>query len=81
MSPRVLTVEYKDNYTLLIKFTNNELKQFDLKAYINYPVYEELKDEKFCKKVKAVDGIVQWNNSIDLDPDLVYLQSDTVLLK
>ena len=80
MNPRVLTVEYKDNYTLLLKFTNNELKQFDLKAYLHYPVYEELKDEKFCKKVKAVDGIVQWNNSIDLDPDLVYLQSDTVLL-
>ena len=80
MNPRVLTVEYKDNYTLLLKFTNNELKQFDLKAYLHYPAYEELKDEKFCKKVKAVDGIVQWNNSIDLDPDLVYLQSDTVLL-
>jgi len=81
MNPRVLTVEYKENYTLLIKFTNNELKQFDLKAYLHYPVYEELKDEKFCKKVTAIDGIVQWNNSIDLDPDLVCLKSDTVVLK
>ena len=77
MNPRVLTVEYKENYTLLIKFTNNELKQFDLKAFLHYPVYEELKDEKFCKKVTVVDGIIQWNNSIDLDPDLVYLQSNT----
>jgi len=34
-----------------------------------------------CKKVTAIDGIVQWNNSIDLDPDLVYLKSDTVVLK
>ncbi len=81
MNPRVLTVEYKENYTLLLKFTNNELKQFDLKAYLHYPVYEELKDEKFCKKVTAVDGIVQWNNTIDLDPDLIYLQSDAVPLK
>ena len=77
MNPRVLTVEYKENYTLLIKITNNELKQFDLKAFLHYPVYEELKDEKFCKKVTVVDGIIQWNNSIDLDPDLVYLQSNT----
>ena len=81
MNPRVLTLEYKENCTLLIKFTNNELKQFDLKAYLHYPVYEELKDEKFCKKVTAIDGIVQWNNSIDLDPDLVYLKSDTFVLK
>lgn len=50
MNPRVLTVEYKGEYQLLLKFTNQEIKQFDFSAYLNYPVYEPLKDEAFCKK-------------------------------
>ncbi len=78
MSPRVLSVEYKGNYQLLIMFTNKEVKQFDLTAYLNYPVYEPLKDESFCKKVKATDGILQWNEYIDFDPDTLYLDSKPV---
>jgi len=78
MNPRVLTVEYKGGYKLLITFTNKEIKQFDFSAYINYPVYEPLKDEAFCKKVKAIDGIIQWNEDIDFSPDTVYLQSKPV---
>ena len=79
MNPRVLTVEYKDDYKLLLTFTNKEVKLFDLLAYLNYPVYEPLKDEAFCKKVKAIDGIIQWNDYIDFSPDTVYLESKLVL--
>jgi hypothetical protein len=80
MSPRVLKVEYKKNYQLLLTFTNKEVKQFDLSTYLNYPVYEPLKDEAFCKKVKATDGIIQWNEYIDFDPDVLYLESKPVYL-
>ena len=79
MNPRVLTVEYKDDYKLLLTFTNKEVKLFDLLAYLNYPVYEPLKDEVFCKQVKAIDGVIQWNDYIDFSPDTVYLESKPVL--
>ncbi len=79
MNPRVLTVEYKADYKLLLTFTNKEVKLFDLLAYLNYPVYEPLKDEAFCKKVKAIDGVIQWNDYIDFSPDTVYLESKPVL--
>ena len=78
MNPRVLTVEYKGKNQLLVTFTNREVKQFDLNDYLKYPVYEPLKDEAFCKKVKAINGIIQWNDVIDLDPDIVYLESKPV---
>lgn len=78
MNPGVLMVEYKEGYKLLLTFTNKEIKQFDFSAYLNYPVYETLKDEAFCKKVKAIDGIIQWNDFIDFSPDIVYLESKPI---
>jgi len=75
MNPRVLKVEYQDDYKLRLTFTNKEVRQFDLSAYLNYPVYQPLKDKSFCKKVKAADGIIQWNEYIDFDPDTLYLES------
>ena len=78
MNPRVLTVEYKGDYQLLLTFTNKEVKQFDLSTYLNYPIYEPLKDEAFCKKVKADDGIIVWDEYIDFDPDMLYMESKPV---
>ena len=78
MNPRVLAVEYKGNHKLLIQFTNKEIKQFDFRPYINYPVYTPLKDETFCKKVKAIDRVVQWNDEIDFSPDTIYLNRKPV---
>jgi len=75
MNPRVETVEYKGNYRLQLTFTNGEVKVFDLKNYLHYPVYEPLKDESFCRQAKVIDGIVTWNHEIDLDPDIAYLES------
>ncbi|MGF7080088.1 DUF2442 domain-containing protein [Mucilaginibacter sp. UYCu711] len=75
MNPRVLTAKYTGNHQLLLTFKNGEVKQFDFSAYLNYPVYEPLNNENFCKKVKAIDGIVQWDGDVDFDPDTLYLES------
>jgi len=78
MNPRAIEVKYLGDYQLLITFTKKEVKQFDLKSYLHFPVYEPPKDESFCKRVKAVDGILLWNEYIDLDPDTVYLEGKTI---
>jgi hypothetical protein len=75
MNPRVSTAEYNGNHQLLLTFTNDEVGQFDFSAYLNYPIYEPLRDETFCKNVKVIDGIVQWDEYIDFDPDTLYLES------
>jgi len=71
-------VEYKGNHQLLITFTNKEVKQFDLNGYLDYPVYEPLKDEAFCKNVIVSDGVIVWDEDIDFDPDTLYLESKSL---
>ena len=78
MNPRVIAAEYKGHYQLMLTFSNKEVRQFDISAYLDYPVYQPLKDEAFCQKVKTSNGIVRWNDSIDFDPDTVYLESKPV---
>ena len=75
MNPKVKTVEYKSPYKLILLFTNGELKEFDISTYLSYPVFENLKDESFCSKVKVFNGTAAWNDEIDFDPDTLYLES------
>jgi hypothetical protein len=51
------------------------MKVFDLKPYLEYPIYQKLKNEHFCSKAIVQLGIVVWNEEIDLDPDTLYLDS------
>jgi hypothetical protein len=80
MNPRVKEVEYKSKYKLILTFENDEIKEFDFSLYLNYPIYENLRDESFCKKLKVFNGTVIWDNEIDFDPDTLYLESKTFTL-
>lgn len=75
MNPRAKNILYKSPYNLIVTFTNGEVKIFDLQPYLNYPVYEELKNESYCSKATVENGTVVWNDEIDIDPDRLYLES------
>lgn len=75
MNPRVKQAEYKSKYKLLLIFENNEAKEFDFSAYLNYPIYKPLVDESFCATVTVYNGTVVWNDDIDFDPDRLYMES------
>ena len=75
MNPRVKYIKYQNNYKFEITFLNNEVKLFDISPYLNYPIYEELKDENFCKKATVFSGTRWWNEIIDFAPDRLYLES------
>ena len=77
MNPRVKNVKFKPPHNLVITFSNDEIKIFNLIHYLQYPVYERLRDPIFCKKVKAYMGTVAWDEKIDFDPDTLYLESET----
>ncbi len=80
MNPRVTIVKYENPYKLLLTFTNKEIKKFDFTKYLNYPVYEVLKDEGYCKKAKVFNGTVVWDDSVDFDPDTLYIESKPVAI-
>lgn len=79
MNPKAKNIIYKSPYNLIVTFANGEVKIFDLKPYLKYPVYQELKNESFCSKAKVQNGIVVWNDEIDLDPDRLYLESTNTM--
>lgn len=78
MNPRVLDVKYQEPYKLIVTFTNMEVKEFDLTDYLKYPVYQVLRDESFCRKLRVSNGTVSWSDDIDFDPDTLYLESRPV---
>jgi hypothetical protein len=75
MNPRVINVNPKPDFNLLITFTNGEIKCFDLKPYLNTGLFNELKDEALFNSVKPFMGSIQWANGLDLCPDTLYLES------
>ncbi len=64
-----------DDYFLLLKFENEEEKLFDVKPYLEIGKFQELKDEILFKSVKVCFDSIEWDNQLDLDPELLYLKS------
>ena len=64
-----------DNYCLLLKFENQEEKLFDVKPYLTIGKFRELKDETRFRSVKISFDSIEWDNQLDLDPELLYQKS------
>ena len=71
----VKDVKALDDYFLLLKFENEEEKLFDVKPYLNIGKFQELKDETLFKSVKVCFDSIEWDNHLDLDPELLYQKS------
>ncbi|MFO1273011.1 MAG: DUF2442 domain-containing protein [Rubrivivax sp.] len=76
MNPRVVAVSrLPDEYALSVAFDNGEQRRLDLRPLLAYPVFERLRDTAFFALARADHGTVAWPGGIDLDPDMVYLDS------
>ena len=71
----VKEVKPLNDYLLLLKFENEEEKIFDVKPYLNIGKFQELKDENLFKSVKVCFDSIEWDNQLDLDPELLYSKS------
>ncbi len=79
MNPIPVNVEYISPYKLIITFADGKAKQFDIKPYLHFPVYQPLQNEMFCSKAKIEYGTVVWDEEIDFDPDRLYLESKELI--
>lgn len=75
MNPRVTAVTPLNGHYLLLQFTNGERRSMDVSPYLDYPVFERLREPGFFALAQADHGTVSWPAGIDLDPDSVYLES------
>lgn len=90
MGLRIISVIPNDDYTLLIKFDNGEVRIYEMKDSL-FGVFETLKNIKKFKEVfidehgniawdrdNNIDSNIHWNNRIDICKDAIYLESKLI---
>ena len=75
MNPRVKAVSARSDYTLEIEFTNEEIRIFDVKPYLEFGIFRELKDYNKFRFVKPFLGSIQWDDGQDFCVDTLYMES------
>jgi hypothetical protein len=60
MNPRPIQVTPKADYTLEITFSNKEVRLFDMKPYLEFGIFKELKDKFYFNQAKIEDLTVRW---------------------
>ena len=71
----VKDVKPQDNYLLNLTFENGEKRQFDMKPYLDFGIFQELKDLRLFKTVKTSFDSIEWDNEADFDPEILYQKS------
>ena len=79
MSPKVKEVKTMEKYKLLITFDNSEQKIFSLEPYLEYDVFNTLKNKVEFEKIYIDFGTVCWECGADLSRDTLYLKGIPVL--
>ncbi len=72
---KVVAARANDDFSLDIKFDDGSVKRFDVKPYLEYGIFQELKDKDYFKRVKVAFSTVQWPNEQDISPETLYMES------
>lgn len=75
MRPRAVAVKPLKNYILKITFNNGEIKEFDVKPYMEHKAFKELKNISLFNTVKISGLSISWENGADICPDELYFNS------
>lgn len=72
MYPAIVNVKPDDDYVLYLEFDNGVQGWMDMKPFINYGVFQKIKDRSMFKQVRIKFDTVEWDCGVDLDPEYVY---------
>lgn len=75
---KVVVVKANDDFSLDLKFDDGSKRRFDVKPYLEYGIFKELKDKNYFKRVKVAFGTVQWPNEQDISPETLYIESRVI---
>ncbi|MEC4812030.1 MAG: DUF2442 domain-containing protein [Scytonema sp. PMC 1069.18] len=66
--PRIYTAQAIDDHTLMIEFTNQQVKKYDIRHLLENPMFAPLRQPAFFKNFKVEKGgyAIVWNEEIDL---------------
>lgn len=72
MHPVVIRVFPADNYVLLLQFDNGQTGELDMTPYLDFGVFNKLKNKDNFNQVKIAFDTIEWPCGVDLDPEFVY---------
>ncbi|MFN2350004.1 MAG: DUF2442 domain-containing protein [Thioalkalivibrio sp.] len=75
MYPSVINVIPEADYLLSIDFDNGERGVLDMKPYLDFGVFNRLKERGVFNRVHVSFDTIEWDSGIDLDPEFVYNKS------
>jgi hypothetical protein len=73
MNPDVVAVKTQNDFLLLVSFADGQERLFDVKPYLDYPVFQKLKVGNYFSRAHILHGTVVWDDQTDLSPDSLYL--------
>ena len=67
-SPRIVSAQVIDDFTLIVKFTNNELREYNISKLLDKPMFSLLKNPAFFRNFIIESGGygLVWNDEIDI---------------
>lgn len=75
MNPRITRAECLSDHSIVLTFDNGEIRRFDIRPYLDYPVFQSLRDVPYFLRGRAHHGTVTWPDEEDFCPDTLYLES------
>ncbi len=72
---RVTNAEPRDDFSLVMDFTNGERRAFDMRPYLDIGVFKRLKNQQLFKQAKVAFGTVVWPGDLDIAPETLYIES------
>lgn len=72
MQPSVTKVTPLENYLLSVEFANGEYGILDIKPYLDFGVFNRLKEQSAFNQVHISFDTIEWSCGVDLDPEFVY---------
>lgn len=78
LRPKAVGVLPQADYTLLVTFSNDERRVFDVKPYFDFKPFAELRNHALFETVKPAGLSIEWLHGQDICPDELYYNSVAV---
>lgn len=78
MVPKAIDVKVLQDYKLKVTFENKEERIFDVKPYLEFKAFRNIRNLEIFKTVKIGGLSIKWKDGTDICPDELYNNSKLV---
>jgi hypothetical protein len=66
------------DFSLNIVLETGERRLLDMKPYLDFGVFNKIRDFERFKRVKVAFDTIEWDDGVDLDPEFIYDKSTPI---